>query len=96
MGLKQGEAQYSGCVASLADTVATTENGRTKIALVDAVQPVAADGLAKNYFEADATQRNREVRYSCTKAGMVPGSAAFESCVSNLEVTLFDIDRPAN
>jgi len=27
---------------------------------------------------------------------MVPGSAAFESCVSNLEVTLFDIDRPAN
>jgi hypothetical protein len=96
MGLKQGEAQYSGCVASLTDTVAATENSRAKIALVDAVQPVAADGLAKNYFEADATQRNREVRYSCAKVGMVPGSVAFGSCVSNLIVTLFDIDHPAN
>ena len=88
--LSPGEAQYEGCVSSLAASARSLDPGR-------AAPPPSAEGpgASRSYFFASSDEVLRREQLSCARLGLDPANGAYTYCVANLAATLATIDAPA-
>jgi hypothetical protein len=85
MRIPEGFVPFEDCVASLTRSAAV-QNVRT------ATQPVRMDaafpGSEKSYTTSTTAERRAKEEQSCASVGHAPGTSAFASCVTDLELAV--------
>jgi len=94
-GLKQGTPEFSICALNHQNAEQASNASATgPVSHIDVANVKSTDNNPRDYASSSFALRHRREQYACAEIALEPASGPFESCVSDLDANLFNIDHP--
>lgn len=89
-GVARGTPEFGRCVLDSEDTA--TPQGAA--AALDAAEVTTPAGFSGGYASGFFDMRHRRAEYACAAIALAPASGPFQSCVSDMDSNMFNIEHP--
>jgi hypothetical protein len=91
--LREGTPEFALCVLNQKNALGATRP--SSLAPESGAERESGFDTHRSFSESNAEQRRILEEHACAKLGLVPGQAAFGSCVSHLDVNLWSVANPS-